>query len=144
MRQFNLFQIKKSKLLIFTLFVFLILSNTIVGQVTVTNPNNTTPALSATYTSLALAIADVNIRTAISGPVTITIDAGNPQTAPAGGYVIQNTGITGGSNTNRITFDGGGNTITAGVGPSTTTPLLSKLNGEWPFCMRQPQMDRKT
>lgn len=129
MRQFNLFQIKKSKLLIFTLFVFLILSNTIVGQVTVTNPNNTTPALSATYTSLALAIADVNIRTAISGPVTITIDAGNPQTAPAGGYVIQNTGITGGSNTNRITFDGGGNTITAGVGTSTTTDAIFKIIG---------------
>jgi trimeric autotransporter adhesin len=83
------------------------------GQVTVTNPSNTTPAMSATYSSLDLAIADVNNRTAISGPVTITLDASSPQTAPAGGYSITNTAITGGSTTNRFIFDGGGNTITA-------------------------------
>ena len=84
------------------------------AQVTVTNPGNTTPALSATYTSLALAITDVNSRTAISGPVTITLAAA--QTAPAGGYSLTNTAITGGSDTNRFTFNGGGSTITAGVG----------------------------
>jgi hypothetical protein len=96
-----------------TCLLILLFSSMGWGQVTVTNPSNTTPAMSATYTSLALAITDVNNRTAISGPVTITLDASSPQTAPAGGYSITNTAITGGSNTNRFIFDGGGNTITA-------------------------------
>ena len=108
--------------------VLLLMSSGVKGQVTVTNPNNTTPAMNATYTSLALAITDVNNRTAISGPVTITLDASSPQTAPAGGYSITNTAITGGSNTNRFIFDGGGNTITAGVGSSTTTDAFFKIN----------------
>ena len=99
------------------------------AQVTVTNPSNTTPAMSATYTSLSLAIADVNTRTEISGPVIITLDASSPQTAPAGGYSITNTAITGGSNSNRFIFDGGGNSITAGVGTSTTTDAFFKIIG---------------
>ena len=81
------------------------------AQVTITNPANTTPAMAATYGSLALAITDVNNRTAISGPVTITLTV--IQTAPAGGYSLTNTAITGGSNTNRFIFDGGGFTVTA-------------------------------
>ncbi len=43
------------------------------AQVTVTNPGNTTPGLAATYASLAAAITDLNLQTAISGPVTITL-----------------------------------------------------------------------
>jgi len=82
------------------------------AQVTVTNPGNTTPGLSATYTSLADAVTALNAQTAISGPVTITLDPSNPQTAPAGGYIITAT-LTGASNTNRVTFAGSGNTITA-------------------------------
>jgi subtilisin-like proprotein convertase family protein len=103
-------------------FSFFLWSSVGWGQVTVTNPSNTTPAMSSTYTSLALAIADVNNRTAISGPVTITLDANTPQTAPAGGYSITNVAITGGSTTNRFIFDGGGNTITA---PSQTSGNLN-------------------
>lgn len=82
------------------------------AQVTVTNPTNTTPNLAATYTSLANAITALNAITAISGPVTITLNAGNPQTAPVGGYAIQFATI---SNTaaSPITFEGSGNTITA-------------------------------
>ncbi len=99
------------------------------AQVTVTNPGNTTPAMSATYTSLSLAIDDVNTRTAISGPVIITLDTSSPQTAPAGGYSITNTAITGGSDTNRFIFDGGSNTITAGVGTSITTDAFFKIIG---------------
>ena len=111
-----LFTSLSSKIKVFKNFsalvlVMLLFSGGAWGQVTVTNPNNTTPAMSATYTTLALAIADVNNRTAISGPVTITLSAA--QTAPAGGYSITNTAVTGGSNTNRFIFDGGGNTITA-------------------------------
>jgi len=114
---------------IYSLLFALVLLGTaqISAQITVTNPGNTTPALSATYTSLANAITDVNNRTAISGPVTITLSAA--QTAPAGGYVIQNTAITGGSNTNRITFDGGGQTVTTGVGTSTTNDAIIKIIG---------------
>lgn len=84
------------------------------AQVTVTNPGNTTPGLSATYLSLAAAINDLNLQTAISGPVTITLDPGNPQTAPAGGYSITAI-LAGASATNTLTFVGSGNTITAGL-----------------------------
>ncbi len=98
------------------------------AQVTVTNPANTTPGLAATYTDLALAITDLNAQTAISGPVTITLTAGNPQTAPAGGYSISAL-LTGASAVNTVTIDGSANTITAGVGVSTTTDAIFKLIG---------------
>ena len=117
---------KRTYMLVILLLTGLISSNSY-GQITVTNPGNTTPAMSATYTSLALAIADVNNRTAIGGPVTITLSAA--QTAPAGGYSLTNVAITGGSNTNRFIFNGGGNTITAGVGVSTTTDAFFKIIG---------------
>lgn len=92
------------------------------AQVTVTGETNTTPAMSTSYGSLAAAIADVNNRTAISGPVTITLTAS--ETAPAGGYLINNTGITGGSTTNRFIFNGGGNTLTA-ASPAGTSGALN-------------------
>ena len=96
--------------------------------VAVTNPTNTTPNLAATYTTLAAAITAVNSVTAISGPVTITLNAANPQTAPVGGYSIT-AAITGGSVANTITFAGSGNTITAGVGTSTTLDAFFKITG---------------
>ena len=82
------------------------------GQVTVTNPANTTPNLAATYTSLENALTALNTITAISGPVTISLDAGNPQTAPVGGYVINFATITN-TATSPVTISGSGNTITA-------------------------------
>lgn len=93
---------------------FLLISGTIWvnAQVTVTNPGNTTPGLAATYVSLAAAISDLNTQTAISGPVTITLDPANPETSPAGGYVINAT-LAGASAVNSVTFEGSGNTITA-------------------------------
>jgi len=81
------------------------------SQVTVTNPTNTTPNLAATYTSLANAITALDAITAISGPVTITLNAGNPETAPAGGYIIQFTATT--TAANNVTISGSNNTITA-------------------------------
>ena len=81
------------------------------AQVTVINPTNTTPNLAATYTSLNNAITALNAITSISGPVTITLNAGNPQTAPAGGYVIQFSAST--TAANSITITGSNNTITA-------------------------------
>lgn len=82
------------------------------AQVTVTNPSNTTPGLAATYATLDAAITDLNLQTAISGPVTITLDASNPQTTPAGGYSITAI-LAGASATNTLTIAGSGNTITA-------------------------------
>lgn len=79
--------------------------------VTVTNPTFTTPALAASYTSLANAITALNGITAISGAVTITLNAGNPQTAPVGGYVISFTAVTTAART--VTITGNNNTITA-------------------------------
>ncbi|MDQ3022343.1 MAG: hypothetical protein M3R36_17500 [Bacteroidota bacterium] len=99
---------------IYSFFVFIFLCifafNYASAQVAVTNPGNTTPALAATYTSLANAITALNGTTAISGPVIITL-TGN-ETAPAGGYSI--TAIpTGASAINNITIAGSGSTITA-------------------------------
>ena len=80
------------------------------GQVVVTNPGNTTPALAATYTSLTNAVTALNATTNISGPVIITL-TGN-ETAPAGGYSI--TAIpAGASAVNNITIQGSGSIITA-------------------------------
>ncbi len=93
-----------------TVFCFLILGSKS-QVVTVTNPTNTTPNLAVNYGSLAAAITALNGITAISGPVTITLNPGNPQTTPAGGYAIQFT-ITIGAAT-PITIAGSNNTITA-------------------------------
>jgi hypothetical protein len=97
-------------LYLFILIIFLT-PRTSVAQVTVTNPTNTTPNLAATYTSLANAITALNTITAISGPVIITLNAGNPQTAPSGGYIINFTATT--SAANNVTIAGSNNTITA-------------------------------
>ena len=81
-----------------------------VVAVTVTNPANTTPALAASYTSLANAVTALNGVTAFSGPVTLTCASG-PETAPAGGYVINFTGAT--SAANNVVIAGSSTTITA-------------------------------
>ncbi len=99
------------KLYFFFVTFFLFVSAGFGQAVTVTNPANTTPNLAASYTSLANAITALSGITGISGPVTITLNAGNPETAPAGGYVIQFTAAT--SAINNITIEGSGNTITA-------------------------------
>ncbi|HSS22813.1 MAG TPA: DUF4214 domain-containing protein [Pyrinomonadaceae bacterium] len=68
------------------------------------------------YADLAAAITDLNTQGVGAGGVTFNLIAGNPQTAPAGGYVIGNTGslvLTTSSAANPIVFNGNGNTITA-------------------------------
>jgi hypothetical protein len=62
------------------------------------------------YPTLADAITDLNSQGVGLGGVTIFVAPGNPQTAPAGGYVI-NTTTTDPSKP--IIIDGGGNTIMA-------------------------------
>jgi len=72
------------------------------------------------YATLALAIADLNAQGVGAGGVIIQLLAGNPETAPAGGYQI--TTITG-SAANPILISGNGNTITAS--PALTAGALN-------------------
>jgi hypothetical protein len=64
--------------------------------------------LAPTYADLASAITALN-GAVISSPVVITLDPANPQTAPAGGYLITAQGAA----VNTIIIDGGANVITA-------------------------------
>lgn len=107
---------------IYLLFISIVMASIVNAQVTVTNPANTTPGLASTYTTLALAIADLNLQTAISGPVIITLNAGNPQTCPSGGYSITAI-LAGASATNKVTIDGSSNTVTAPVPAGTVGNL---------------------
>jgi Secretion system C-terminal sorting domain len=70
------------------------------------------------YATLAAAITDLNAQGVGAGGVTLNLLAGNPQTTPAGGYVIGNTGniLVGATNptaANPVIIEGNGNTITA-------------------------------
>jgi len=88
------------------LWTVLGVTNSLQAQVT----TNGGSGLAATYPSLAAAITALNAAT-INSPVVISLTAGNPQTAPVGGYSItaQGTAI------NTITITGNNNTITAGL-----------------------------
>ena len=68
------------------------------------------------YATLALAIADLNTQGVGAGGVTLNLLAGNPETTPAGGYVIGGAGsmvLTTSSAANPVIIQGNGNTITA-------------------------------
>ena len=68
------------------------------------------------YPTLAAAITDLNAQGVGAGGVTLNLLAGNPETAPAGGYVIGGTGslvLTTSSAANPIIIQGNANTITA-------------------------------
>ncbi len=105
---------KSLRIITLLTFVMLAFAISAAAQVTVTNPGNTTPGLAASYGDLATAITDLNAQTAISGPVTITLDPANPQTAPSGGYAIT-ASLAGASATNTVTIAGSANTITAPI-----------------------------
>ena len=61
------------------------------------------------YGTLALAITDLNAVGVGAGGVIFNVIAGNPQSAPAGGYSITATGTA----ANTIVFQGNGNTVTS-------------------------------
>ena len=68
------------------------------------------------YPTLADAVTALNTQGVGAGGVTLNLLAGNPETAPAGGYVIGGTGslvLTTTSSGNTVTIQGNGNTITA-------------------------------
>lgn len=99
--------------------------------VTVTGGTNTTPSLSSSYTSLANAITDLNSITSISGPVIITMNPGNTEFAPAGGYEISFSAIT--SESNNVVIDGSSsyNSIVSSrsLTSGSTTDAVFKLIG---------------
>ncbi len=82
--------------------------------------------LAATYTSLDAAITALNAAT-ITSPVVITLTAGNPQTAPSGGYEIKAEGST----VNTIRIVGNNNTITASnaLASGSLTDAIFKIIG---------------
>ena len=101
------------KLFFGLVFVFVTIVAEAQVAVTVTNPTNTSPNLQSSYSSLALAITDLNLITAISGPVTLTCAASGNETAPVGGYTINFTAAT--SSGNNVIIDGAASVITAGL-----------------------------
>jgi hypothetical protein len=87
---------------------------------------NGTYNIPGSYPTLADAITDLNT-VGVSGNVTLNLLAGNPQTAPAGGYVIGSATLSGaGANSSGIsqtvTITGNSNTITA-YAPQVTGAL---------------------
>ncbi|MEI2748137.1 MAG: GEVED domain-containing protein [Ferruginibacter sp.] len=85
------------------------------------------------YATLADAITDLNTQGVGGGGVTFNLVAGNPQTAPAGGYIIGGTGsavLTTSSAANPVVFEGNGNTITAGLQTANAlNDAIFKLKG---------------
>src|SRR5215510_6703682 len=78
------------------------------------------------YPTLAAAITDLNTQGVGAGGVTLNLLAANPQTAPAGGYVVGAAGslvLTTSSAANPVVIRGNGNTITANA--SLTAGALS-------------------
>ena len=106
----------------FFLFVGLLFSNNSFAQVTTNGGSGLAPS----YADLASAITALNGAT-ISSPVVITLDPSNPQTAPAGGYLITAQGDI----VNTITIQGNGNTITASnaLTPGALNDAIFKLQG---------------
>ncbi|HZV69060.1 MAG TPA: hypothetical protein VFG10_05925 [Saprospiraceae bacterium] len=89
------------------------------------------------YATLAAAITDLNIQGVGAGGVILNLISGNPETAPAGGYVIGGTGslvLTTSSVANPITIQGNSNTITANatltVG-ALTDAIFKLIGADW-------------
>lgn len=110
----------------FLLAIFVIIAFTINSYaqvvVNVTGESNTTPNLSSTYTSIANALTALNAVTAMTGPVTLTLQAG-AETAPREGFVLGSATLNPVlSATNTITINASGTvTINAAVGTSLPT-----------------------
>lgn len=122
---------RRIALLISTCFFFAGLS---FGQLTGTKN------IPGDYASLDAAIADLNSVGVGAGGVVFNVLAGNPQTAPAGGYIIGNTGsailsgvgVTGSTKT--VTLQGNGNTITAfspQVAGNGNDAIIKLVGADW-------------
>ncbi len=124
---------KGLKSLIFAITLILALLTTVAkAQITVnvTNPGNTTPALQASYTSFASALTDLNAVTAMSGPVTLTLNGGNSETTPATGLIIGSASLNPVlSSTNTVTINVSTGTATLNAGVGTATPGSAAPDG---------------
>ena len=117
--------------------LFFLLANVFVFAITVEAQLTGTKNIPGDYATLALAITALNTSGVGAGGVTLNLIAGNPQTAPAGGYVIGGTGaaiLTGGAATsaaNPVIIQGNGNVITAFLHQSSgsLTDAIFKLIG---------------
>ncbi len=120
---------KKVYLLIVSVMLFAIGSYAQIA-VTVTNPTNTTPNLQPSYASLALALTDLNLVTAMSGPVTLTCTGGGTETtAPTGLFIGSATLNPVLSATNTVTINTSGGTATLNAGVGTATPTSAAPDG---------------
>jgi hypothetical protein len=86
------------------------------------------------YATLALAINDMNAQGVGAGGVTLNLLSGNPETAPAGGYVIGDAGsvvLTTANAGNQVIIEGNGNIITAAAAPvaGSKTDAVFKIIG---------------
>lgn len=121
----------KTIILILLIFVLCVQTSKADVPVTVTNPLNTTPNLSAGYSSLALALSDLNLVTSMTGPVILTLAGGNSETAPVTGFIIGSASINpllSSTNTVTIVSSGGIVTLNAGSG-GTGTPGTAVQDG---------------
>ena len=78
------------------------------------------------YVTLQAAVADLNSQGVGPGGVILNILAGNPQAAPAGGYIIGGSGsilLTTATASNPVIISGNGNTIT-----SSSTQTVGAIN----------------
>ena len=86
------------------------------------------------YATLAAAITDINTNGVLvgGGGCTLNLIAGNPQTAPAGGYSI--TTIAGTSASDALIIQGNGNTITASAalaGGALNDSIFKLIGADW-------------
>lgn len=116
------YKFKTQLTIMLTCFLMAFTGLTVQAQIAVTVdvPTNTTPNLAASYTTLALALSDLNAVSAMSGPVTLTLAAGS-ETAPATGLAIGSATLNPVlSATNTVTLLAQGLVVlNAGVGTST-------------------------
>ena len=123
---------KRLNLFLLTVLAFIFISANAFSQisVTVTNPGNTTPALQSSYVDLATALTDLNLVSAMTGPVTLTLGAGTSETAPATGFVIGSASLNAVlSSTNTVTIIKASGTVTINAGIGTATPGSASPDG---------------
>ena len=85
---------------------------------------------SANYPTLKSAVDSLNAQGVGTGGVVINLTAGNPQTAPAGGYQLGSTVLNASTSaTKTITINGNANVVTAQVGTSTTVDGIFFIKG---------------
>src|SRR5690349_10981906 len=100
------------KIYVSALTVLILLFTALTSQGQLTGTKN----IPGDYPDLAAAVTALNTQGVGAGGVTLNLIAGNAQSAPAGGYVIGNTGslvLTTSSSSNPVIIEGNGNTITA-------------------------------